>query len=125
MLRNQLESLQQQHNSLLLRLEQLQAEVGQGEAQNVPDVTLPGPLSTPNESLSGRQILNLDISYSGRILRPTFTRRRDANNMNWSALTSAWDLWGDDSIPTDVSRSTNIPLDLGDDAYRNLANTFF
>ena len=37
----------------------------------------------------------------------------------------AWDLWGDDSTPTDVFRSTNIPLDLGDDAYRDLTNTFF
>lgn len=125
MLHNQLKSLQQQHNSLLLRFEQLQAEIGQGEAQTVPDVPLPGPLPTPNESLPGRQTLNLDISYSGRILQPTFTRRRDANNMNWSALSSAWDLWGDDSTPTDVFRSTNIPLDLGDDAYRDLTNTFF
>ena len=90
MLHNQLKSLQQQHNSLLLRFEQLQAEIGQGEAQTVPDVPLPGPLPTPNESLPGRQTLNLDISYSGRILQPTFTRRRDANNMNWSALSSAW-----------------------------------
>lgn len=69
--------------------------------------------------------LNSDIPYFGRILRPTFSRRSTVRNLDWSALSSAWDLWGDDAVPTHVHQASFVPVDFDVNAYRSLVDTFF
>jgi len=71
------------------------------------------------------RVLNSDIPYSGRILRPTFSRQSTVKNLNWSALSSPWDLWGDDAAPTDMSQAFSSPVDLDVNAYRSLVDSFF
>lgn len=125
-LRSQLEHLQQQHNSLLQQSDQLRAEVSRHDSGSVSDVVSPGTLTMVPPVLQHHdRVLNSDMPYSGRILRPTFSRRSIVRNLNWSALSSAWDLWGDDTAPNYVSQAFFIPVNFDVNAYRSLVDTFF
>ncbi|GMG30847.1 unnamed protein product [Aspergillus oryzae] len=65
---------------------------------------------------------NANCSYSGRILRPTFSKSTNIEGMNMSTLSCAWNLWGDDSMPTEQPISLSL---LNDAAYVELVNIFF
>ncbi|KAE8344697.1 hypothetical protein BDV24DRAFT_171683 [Aspergillus arachidicola] len=65
---------------------------------------------------------NANCSYSGRILRPTFSKSTNIEGMNMSTLSCAWNLWGDDSVPTEQPISLSL---LNDAAYVELVNIFF
>ncbi|GAB1202846.1 hypothetical protein APSETT445_001469 [Aspergillus pseudonomiae] len=65
---------------------------------------------------------NANCAYSGRILRPTFSKSTDLEGMNKSTLSCAWNLWGDDSVPTEPPISMSI---LNNAAYIELVNIFF
>ncbi|KAL4963027.1 Zn(II)2Cys6 transcription factor [Aspergillus stella-maris] len=121
-LRAQLFSLQEQYDALLLQLNQVQPDkhseshppdaiqrddstldVSQSDAlptlqYNGAPTVVRGPLQPPTSSFP-----NSDLSYTGRILRPTFTPLPILHDTYRSALSSAWDLWGDDAAMTDVT----------------------
>lgn len=65
---------------------------------------------------------NPDNQFTSRILRPTFSLRPNRQTANHSALSSAWELWGDD---TNIEVPEASGLGLGQDAYINLASAFF
>lgn len=87
----------------------------------------PGTLTMTNPPVLQQhdRMLNSDIPYSGRILRPTFSRRSTARDMNWSALNSAWNIRGDETVPSHLSEAFTIPADFDENAYRSLVDTFF
>ncbi|KAL4923711.1 transcription factor domain-containing protein [Aspergillus undulatus] len=151
LLRNQLLSLQEQYDDIQLRFDQLQTEKRSGlenlaESMEfdtaVPDAppadTLPavqcngtptlvrGPLRPRDSSDT-----NTDSSYSGRILRPTFTPHPNFRDAYRSALSSAWNLWGDDAAMSDASAANmashniSVMVDINDATFYSLVDVFF
>lgn len=150
LLRDRLDSLQQDYDSLVLQLDQLRAEK-RFEVEKQPEpvqfdtavIDLPPAeaFHTPHEDAVPtavraqpqlvNSILNSDLSYTGRILRPTFAPQPNFRDAYRSALSSAWDLWGDDSTSTEQSvvnmNSQNAPAPAGldDTAFPSLVDVFF
>ncbi|KAJ5379295.1 fungal-specific transcription factor domain-containing protein [Penicillium cosmopolitanum] len=132
-LRIQLATAEQRANELTLKCQQLERQISEAfnstqPAQNTHSAVLtPGrssvaqtsaETSSHSEPLSG----NPDHQFASRILRPTFTLRRNSRGINCSAMSSAWELWGDD---TDIREFETNGTDLNHDAYLNLAHEFF
>lgn len=65
---------------------------------------------------------NPDHRFTSRILRPTFSMRSTIKCVNRSAMSSAWELWGDD---TDTDVPEPRASDLDNDALFALAKAFF
>ncbi|KAL3456169.1 fungal-specific transcription factor domain-containing protein [Aspergillus heterothallicus] len=141
-LRDRLMSLQKEYDSLLLEVDQLRSQMPSQPVHletTLGDLPSPGSLRSPGApELAGEEqhvslhagdpfILNFDLSYTGRILRPTFTRQPNLKHGYQSALSSAWDLWGDDTTNTDstASHGTTVPADFDSAAYQSLVEGFF
>ncbi|KKK27063.1 hypothetical protein ARAM_000016 [Aspergillus rambellii] len=137
LLRTQLEALQNQYQSLLGQYEQLQVQLQRAEealqqSTSIAAVSILPPTKGNVSDLVLRvpgqesQRLDPDLSYHGRIIQPTFSPRSYVKGTNHSALSSAWDLWGDDLPPLDeTSRASPVMPQFDNEAYLNLANTFF
>ncbi|RDW74440.1 uncharacterized protein DSM5745_07102 [Aspergillus mulundensis] len=140
-LRIQLQSLQKEYDALLQVVEQLRSqkplEHDRFDAA-VEHIPCPGASPAPDRHhISGAGhglpppsdplVLNFDRSYTGRILRPTFTPQSKFGEAYRSALSSAWDLWGDDVLNTDVPacHSNALPSGFDNAAYENLVDVFF
>ncbi|PYH35687.1 fungal specific transcription factor domain-containing protein [Aspergillus neoniger CBS 115656] len=83
---------------------------------------LPGHNSAEAISQSDQLKGNPDCRFLSRILRPTFSLQFSSRRENRSAMSSAWELWGD---VTDIEVSEADGLSLDNDTYINLAGAFF
>lgn len=126
-LRSRLEAAQQQYSDLLQEHSQLKTQyfetlqhrelqISESSNQTVLD-------TTPHPNL-------LDVSpdhrFSDRILCPTFSHRPNINDMNWSTLSSAWELWGDDTGVHSTSESQVDSLaEVDQSTYLVLVDAFF
>ncbi|KAL5042329.1 hypothetical protein BDW71DRAFT_147085 [Aspergillus fruticulosus] len=141
-LRVRLLSLQKEYDALLLEVDQLRSRRRSEPvrldttAGNLPshDVlrTSGGGHGTPEAGqglapLSDPFILNLALSYTGRILRPTFAPQPNFRDSYRSALSSAWYLWGDDAANVDAitSQSNADPSGFDNADFENLVDAFF
>jgi hypothetical protein len=133
-LRIQLAAAEQRANELSLKCQQLESQIlepfnSTQSAQNIHSgVLTPGRSSVAQtsaetsshyEPLSG----NPDRQFASRILRPTFTLRSNNRGINCSAMSSAWELWGD--VTDTIQEFETNRTDLNHDAYLNLAREFF
>ncbi|KAL4745953.1 hypothetical protein BDW72DRAFT_210859 [Aspergillus terricola var. indicus] len=140
-LRARLLSLQKEYDALLLEVDQLRSQRPSAPAQlntatgglssrtaltasdghGIPESER--GLAPPSDSL----ILNFDLSYTGRILRPTFTSQPNFRDTYRSVLSSAWDLWGDDAANSDLitSQSSTALSGFDNAALENLVDVFF
>ncbi|KAI9932432.1 hypothetical protein ASPWEDRAFT_46965 [Aspergillus wentii DTO 134E9] len=142
LLRGQLETAGHRYNALLEeyerlkveRLEVFQASGIEPGLQGSTPAPLPDPVADnpqqdkiPVTSSHQEDVqINPDIRYCGRILRPTFSHRPNAKDINGSTLSSAWELWGDDPVHLDESsQTTAITTEFDCDAYGSLVNIFF
>ncbi|KAL4903850.1 fungal-specific transcription factor domain-containing protein [Aspergillus multicolor] len=140
LLRIQIQSLQKEYDALLLEVEQLRSQNPSEHDRfdtAVEHTPCPGPFPSDVHGLDGAGhglpqpceplVMNFDRSYTGRILRPTFTPRPNLGDTYRSALSSAWDLWGDDVLHNAVpaSHSTTLPSGFDNGAYENLVDVFF
>ncbi|KAL4880577.1 fungal-specific transcription factor domain-containing protein [Aspergillus karnatakaensis] len=133
-LRSQLQSLQAQYDSVVQEVDQLRSERLSRALQY--DISLPDTVPTANDSHHGRaqdaytthhSPPNADVSYTGRILRPTFTPRPNLSNGR-NALSSAWALWGNDApaeVSTLATSSQNLESGPDNAAITNLVDVFF
>ncbi|KAL4767783.1 fungal-specific transcription factor domain-containing protein [Aspergillus nidulans var. acristatus] len=140
-LRARLLSLQKEYDALLLEVDQSRTQQPSASAQLH---TAAGSLSshTTMPASDGHDIpeaerglapssdaliLNFDLSYTGRILRPTFTSQPNFRDTYRSALSSAWDLWGDDAANSSaITSQSNTALSGFDNAaFENLVDVFF
>ena len=140
-LRARLLSLQKEYDALLLEVDQLRSQRSSAPAQlNTAAGGLSTHIALPASDENGvRQaerglapssdplILNFDLSYTGRILRPTFTYQPNFRETRRSALSSAWDLWGDDAASSsEITSQSNTALSGFDNAaFENLVDVFF
>ncbi|KAL3485153.1 fungal-specific transcription factor domain-containing protein [Aspergillus germanicus] len=140
-LRARLLSLQKEYDALLLEADQLRTQRRSESVRfdtTARNVTSSGALrtssglgtpeaghglATPSDPL----ILNLDLSYTGRILRPTFTPQPNFRDSYRSALSSAWYLWGDDAADLNVitSQGSADPSGFDNATFVNLVEAFF
>ncbi|KAH8429207.1 Zn(II)2Cys6 transcription factor [Aspergillus melleus] len=127
-LRARLNALQYRYDDLLREFEQMRM---QHSTVSDPPILAPNTLSNNNgyvdirPHINGHSPVGLDSRSSSRILRPTFSQRAQAKGMNRSALSSAWELWGDDMTPVNAtSQAVNLP-ELDRAAYEDLVDVFF
>ncbi|KAK1142932.1 hypothetical protein N8T08_007173 [Aspergillus melleus] len=120
-LRARLDALQYRYDGLLREFEQMRMQRSTGS----------DPPNHNNNYAAIRPHLNddwpveLDSRSSSRILQPTFSQRAEAKGMSRSALSSAWELWGDDTTPVN---DTPQPVNLAEfdrAAYEDLVDVFF
>lgn len=80
------------------------------------------PKTTETVSQPDQLTGNPDNRFTSRILGPTFSLRSNPRKVSRSALSSAWELWGDD---TDIEIPEASGLGLDHDVYVSLVNAFF
>ncbi|KAL4764708.1 transcription factor domain-containing protein [Aspergillus foveolatus] len=140
-LRARLLSLQKEYDALLLEVDQLRSQRPSTPAQlNTSARGLSTHTALPASDENGIPeaerglapssdplILSFDLSYTGRILRPTFTYQPNFRGTHRSALSSAWDLWGDDAASSSVitSQSNTALSSFHNAALENLVDVFF
>lgn len=129
-LRSQLAAAEQRGDELAQKCQQLEMQILNTLNASHP-ITSGIPSSGPSSAAQaateatvqpGQLRSNPDNRFTSRILRPTFSMRSNIRGVNRSAMSSAWELWGDE---TDTEVSEPAGLDLDHDAYFTLANTFF
>lgn len=125
-LRSLLATAELQNHDLSQRCQQLETQLLQTssstravipDSSNLVQFPVADTVSQPDQ-LSG----NADHRFTSRILTPTFSSNPNSGKVSRSVLSSAWELWGDD---TDVETPETSGLGLDHDAYVNLVNAFF
>ncbi|GKZ23452.1 hypothetical protein AbraIFM66951_008486 [Aspergillus brasiliensis] len=125
-LRAQLAVAERRSDELSKKCQQLESrllETPSSVRYTVSENSSPGPplpIHTATETISRSDRLrgNPDSRFLSRILRPTFNTRQE----NRSAMSSAWELWGD-IAENEVPETDGLSLD--NDTYINLAGAFF
>ena len=127
-LRSQLAAAERRGDELFQKCQELELQLSTAldSAQPViSDIPTPG-CSSAAQAVTDTQPdqlrINPDNRFTSRILRPTFSLKSHSTGVNRSAMSSAWELWGDDT-DTEVPEASG--LDLNHDAYLGLANAFF
>ncbi|KAJ5088020.1 fungal-specific transcription factor domain-containing protein [Penicillium angulare] len=121
-LRTQLAAAEQTVHELSQKCQQLETQISvDNSGIPTPGRSSVAQTSTETRSQPEQPTGNLDHHFTSRILRPTFLLRPSTRALNRSAMSSAWELWGDD---TDIELlESNVCLN--SDAYVSLANAFF
>lgn len=128
-LRIQLVAAEQRANELARRCQQLESQITETSSPAQPGSTgIPTPgrssagyVGTGISSQPNPPSGNPDQQFASRILRPTFSLRSNSRGSTRSAISSAWELWGDDADPDFETRESHLNLD----ACITLANEFF
>jgi hypothetical protein len=132
-----------QHTNVNCECDSLRSQLAASELQN-PDLsqncqqletqlleTLSSAQAVIHDSPNPEQFLvsqpdqltgNPDHRFTSRILGPTFSLRPNSRKVVRSALSSAWELWGDDTH-IEIPEAGGLGLD--HDAYVNLVIAFF
>ncbi|KAI9046022.1 Zn(II)2Cys6 transcription factor [Aspergillus affinis] len=126
-LRARLDALQYRYDDLLREFEQMRMQ----HSTTVSDLPILAPNPPNNNHADVR--LHMDDDFpagpdsrsSSRILRPTFSQRPQAKGMNRSALSSAWELWGDDMTPFNATPQPVNLADFDQAVYEDLVDVFF
>ncbi|CAK48772.1 hypothetical protein M752DRAFT_248958 [Aspergillus phoenicis ATCC 13157] len=113
------EKCQQLETRLLEALSSVRTNVSGISSHGLP---LPEHESTEAISRSDGLSANPDCRFLSRILRPTFSLQFSTRRESRSAMSSAWELWGDIA---DIEVPETDGLSLDNDTYINLAGTFF
>lgn len=129
-LRSQLAAAEKRSHDLSQKCQQLEIQIletlssAQAVIADSPNLEHFSVAPRTTETVSQRDQLNgnPDNRFTSRILGPTFSFRPNSRKASRSALSSAWELWGDDA-DIEVTEASGLGLD--HDAYVSLANAFF
>ncbi|CEO60500.1 Putative Function: the yeast gene is a positive regulator of URA1 and URA3 expression [Penicillium brasilianum] len=128
-LRSQLAAAEQRSHELSQKCQQLELQILEALSSTQAATDTPNsencsvaPTTTGTVSRPDQLSSNPDNRFTSRILGPTFSLKANTRKSNRSALSSAWELWGDDTT-VEVPEAGESGLDL--DAYVNLVNAFF
>jgi len=121
-LRSLLATAELQNHELSQRCQRLEAQLLETPASAqaiIPGSSNPGQYAVSQpDHLPGNQ----DHRFTSRILTPTFSLEQTPRKVRRNALSSAWELWGDDA-EIEIPETSGLGLD--HDAYVNLVNAFF
>ncbi|KAE8138885.1 fungal-specific transcription factor domain-containing protein [Aspergillus pseudotamarii] len=129
-LRSQLAAAEQRGKELYNKCHQLETKISNILVSSRPVIS---GISSPGGSLVAQTVSetisqsdqvrsNPDNRLTSRILTPTFSIKSNLRGVHRGAMSSAWELWGDD---TDTEVPEVSASDLNSDAYFTLANEFF
>lgn len=123
-LRTRLATLERRHNDLLKELDQMRMHqrILNSPVSDMPSINDKNDHSDTHVDISTP---SSDARCSSRILRPTFSQRPGAKGMSRSALSSAWELWGDDETAMSFASRSRCLGDLHRDTYDDLVDVFF
>lgn len=110
---------QQLEIKMLETLDSIRPAVAEG---STPGSSLAAQTTVETSPRCGQLSSNPDHQFTSRIMRPTFPSKPTSRELNRSFMSSAWELWGDDTIAEEPE--TNV-LALNHDDYINLVDVFF